>query len=730
MRIVSSSLVAALMVGLAAAPASAATEDRILPGRLVVGLTPAGSADTVLARIGDLALGSRPVPGLNAIVVDVPADRRIEAGDRARGAGVRHVQPDVKVTTGVVPGDAAKAGSLETNRVAGARTWGPGRAGVLVAVVGTGVSPAAELPAARIRPGRDFVGGDEDAADEDGNGTAVAAVIAGTGDSGVCADCDILPVRVQGGVADGNAVDLAAGIVWAADQGARVIAVTGTTDFPTYLLKDAVAHAEAKGALIVNGSGSTGIVQPQHPGNYGDVLTVSTVDGSGRKSSNTNRNNAFYIDVAAADNLYVAGRYLAGSSASAAVVAGVAGLAFAAKPGVSAAQVRDAVIRGAIPSPEQSYDPPILDASYVLNAIGGADTTAPVVSTGFTDGQALGDWIEVRPTVTDDHAVARVEVLVDGILIGERSRPWDQPVWIDPSVGGAGSRTITVRAHDYAGNVGEKATTVTFDTSAPAVTIDSPSPAPFLRNPVDVVATVTGEATRVYANGMPMTRLPGTDRWKATIQVRNNAGPLFGVTAYDAAGNGGSAAFEGRVDDAAPTATSISPGSGARIRGTATVTISGVKDDVSGVGQAELWANGRLVGRDTTAPYSVKVATGAYSGNVDLVWKLTDVAGNSRTYSRRVIADNAGPSVSISKAPANKAKIKGTTRVYVKASDPSGVARVELLVNGKVVARDSTAGYVLAFNATKLKKTMKVQVRAYDKLGNVKYTSTRTWYRK
>ncbi|MEU4214065.1 Ig-like domain-containing protein [Actinoplanes sp. NPDC026623] len=65
----------------------------------------------------------------------------------------------------------------------------------------------------------------------------------------------------------------------------------------------------------------------------------------------------------------------------------------------------------------------------------------------------------------------------------------------------------------------------------------------------------------------------------------------------------------------------------------------------------------------------------------------------------------------------------------VKATDASGIARVELLINGKVVATDTRAGYVLAFKTTSQKKTIKVQVRAYDKLGNVKYTTTRTWTR-
>ena len=127
---------------------------------------------------------------------------------------------------------------------------------------------------------------------------------------------------------------------------------------------------------------------------------------------------------------------------------------------------------------------------------------------------------------------------------------------------------------------------------------------------------------------------------------------------------------------------------------------------------------------------SKKVATGKKNGNVKLVWKLTDKLGNVRTYTRTVVADNKAPAVKITKAPKNKAKVKGTVKVSVKASDASGVARVELIVNGKVVAKDVKAGYVLSVDTKKQKKTMKVRVRAYDKLGNVTYTSIRTWYRK
>lgn len=59
----------------------------------------------------------------------------------------------------------------------------------------------------------------------------------------------------------------------------------------------------------------------------------------------------------------------------------------------------------------------------------------------------------------------------------------------------------------------------------------------------------------------------------------------------------------------------------------------------------------------------------------------------------------------------------------------SGVNRVELLVNGKVVAKDVTAGYRFAINTKKYGKKIRIQLRAYDRADNHTVTSTRTWHR-
>jgi Big-like domain-containing protein len=195
---------------------------------------------------------------------------------------------------------------------------------------------------------------------------------------------------------------------------------------------------------------------------------------------------------------------------------------------------------------------------------------------------------------------------------------------------------------------------------------------------------------------------------------------------FDRAGNQTRITRHVVLDDSGSTATALMPAANARVRGTFTSTIYGVQDP-SGVAYAQLSANGVYVGADYAYPYGLAVKSGTRSGTVTLIWKLTDKLGNQRSYTRYVVADNTAPTVSISSAPKNKAKVKGTAKVYVSASDWSGIARVQLLVNGTVVATDSAAPYVFSVKVT---KTMKIQVRAYDRVGNVRYTTARTWYRK
>ncbi|WP_433792879.1 S8 family serine peptidase [Actinoplanes sp. CA-252034] len=735
---------------MAATPALA--DPDVTPVRINVGLTDLADVPPAL-----VAAGGKPVTGLSAVTAEVPADRAdaLLATLAADTARVRYAERDGVVHADSDPFDRNHRGQYEYDRIPEAQTWGTGGSDITVAVVDTGVSPNADLPKSRLTAGHDFVDDDADPADDDDHGTMVATLIAGeagngVGASGVCSRCAVMPVRVLGhraaGPAEGSSADVAAGIAWAADHGAQVINVSASTPTPSRLLTDAVTHAAAKGSLVVAAAGNAGGTTREFPAAIEPALAVGTeLFGQTWNRTNLNTSADRWIDIAAAGTVYTmdrasGNRYLYDTSASSAVLSGIAALGFAAKSSNTAADVRAALLGGALPPSSRKtwFDPPVVDAAYTVHRLGGEDTTDPVVtSTGLTAGATLTHVsVVVTPEVTDDHAIQRLEQIVDGQVVSSSSGPDWKSLYVKAPWNVRGDLPVTIRAYDYAGRHHEMTTVMRTDTTDPVASIVSPVAGARVRSgPIQVRvrvaegSTPVGEVVSGSHDGPrhDFTRVAGTNDWVGTASPYPQGS--FQVDVRGVNGNTIVLPMKLVIDDSGPTGTSLAPSQNSRVRGTFTSTIGGVTDG-AGVARAELWANGKYVGSDTTAPYSLAVRTGTANGHVDLTWKLTDRLGNTRGYSRRVTADNAAPALSITKAPANKAKIKGTTRVYVKASDPSGISRVELIVNGKVVARDYAAGYVLAFDAGTQKKTMKIQVRAYDKLGNVKYTTTRTWYRK
>ncbi|WP_127544535.1 S8 family serine peptidase [Actinoplanes sp. OR16] len=711
-----------------AAPALAADA---APVRLDVGIATGVDPAAIVATLGADAPQPESVTGLDAFTVDLPADRVAAAlATLTKTPGVRYAERSV-----LVQADSTSSDPMEIPQ---AQTWTRGSSDLIVAVVDTGVSPTIDLGEDRLVEGYDFVDGDADAADGSGHGTVVAGVIAadvdnGTGAKGVCDECRVMPVRVLGDLGnpkpEGTSADVAAGIVWAADHGARIINLSLSTASPSSLLRDAVAHASGKGALVVGSAGNVSSPAKRYPAAYEPVLAVSFQAAMGQNSVER------WVDLTAyAGDRVVIGRdgtrqVAAGSSAATAVVSGIAALAFAMKPSATADEVRGVIKRSAERrSYQKPYDAPFVNAAKTVYSLGGTDTVPPVVSaTGFSDTRLYAlDGAQATPTVSDDHGIERVEYIVGGkVIAAVPMANWYY--WLSPADGFKGTMPVTVRAYDYGGNRAEKTTVLHFDAERPTGAFVEPATTVVHGKVQVVVESPSPDVDFIWGTDQTMTRIPGTNRWKGMVDLsKTMEWSTINVYVRDKVGNQRTVSKTVFVDSEAPSGGVITPAAGKRVRGTFTSTLTDVVDE-SGVVKTELWANGRYLGTGT----SKQVATGGTNGNVKLVWKVTDKFGQSRTLpTRTVIADNKGPSVSITKAPKNKAKVKGTVKVYVKASDASGVARVELLVNGKVVAKDVKAGYVLSVNTKKQKKTMKVRVRAYDKLGNVTYTSTRTWYRR
>ena len=214
----------------------------------------------------------------------------------------------------------------------------------VVAVLDTGVSlPSAE----RMLPGVDLVAGDDDAADENGHGTAVAAVIAEN-----CRTCAILPVRVLSSNGTAPWSRVAAGIVWAVDHGARVVNVSIAGSRGSTALRDAVAYAAARDVLVIASAGNGGDARPQYPAAYRGVVAVAATDSSGRLADWSSRGAWVDLSASGCGELPVpkSGRvWTCGTSFAAPRVAAAAGLRLAERASASAGDLA-AALSTSVPS--------------------------------------------------------------------------------------------------------------------------------------------------------------------------------------------------------------------------------------------------------------------------------------------------------------------------------------------------------------------------------------------
>ncbi|BBH66089.1 hypothetical protein ACTI_27740 [Actinoplanes sp. OR16] len=224
---------------------------------------------------------------------------------------------------------------------------------------------------------------------------------------------------------------------------------------------------------------------------------------------------------------------------------------------------------------------------------------------------------------------------------------------------------------------------------------------------------------------------PSWSGWSVQRAIRNTTTPIGGWVERGLVNAQKAVAFT-TADTVKPT-SGIGIAKNTLVRGSRVIGAPGLKDNSggSGIRNVDLYVNGKWHSWDYVSPFAPKLNTAGKNGALKVQLRITDKAGNvGWSPATSVVADNTPPKVTITKAPKNKAKVSGTVTVKVKATDKYKVAKVQLLVNGKVVATDTKAAYSLSFKVSKQKKTMKVVVRAYDKAGNVKKLATRTYYRR
>jgi subtilisin family serine protease len=222
--------------------------------------------------------------------------------------------------------------------------------------------------------------------DDNGHGTIVAGLVGAIanndrGMTGVSWNVLLMPVKALDSHGTGLSSDVATGIRWAVEHGARVInlSIGGTGLAGAEVLKDAAAYAFSKGAIVVAAAGNDAAatggnlnLDPVQPvcadSAENTVIGVAAVDAEDKKARFSNYGSNC-IDVAAPGtwsfvdkqnkqglvstyydpakpgehDLYV---YAVGTSVAAPLVSGVASLVMSAFPDLDVRAVRDRLISG------------------------------------------------------------------------------------------------------------------------------------------------------------------------------------------------------------------------------------------------------------------------------------------------------------------------------------------------------------------------------------------------
>ncbi|MER5432005.1 S8 family serine peptidase [Streptomyces sp. NPDC002588] len=278
--------------------------------------------------------------------------------------------------------------------VPAARAAGYTGKGVKVAVLDTGIAHAHPDLQGKVTAERNLIAGSDNAEDDNGHGTHVAGIVAGSGAAsngryeGVAPDASLLIGKVMDAGGSGFSSTIIAGMEWAVAQGADVVNMSLGSSLPSTgadPLSQAVNTLSAQSkTLFVVAAGNSGPGTPTigAPGAADAALTVGAVDSTGAIASFSSRgprlgDGAIKPDITAPGVAVVSARAkgtpigdidpagpqgpiddnytaLSGTSMATPATAGAVALLAQAHPDWSGEQLKDAIRSTASPQPDES----------------------------------------------------------------------------------------------------------------------------------------------------------------------------------------------------------------------------------------------------------------------------------------------------------------------------------------------------------------------------------------
>jgi subtilisin family serine protease len=276
-----------------------------------------------------------------------------------------------------------------------------GTAGVVVAVLDTGIDASNAEFAGRVIPGYNALTGVADGpsdfgptADDAGHGTHVSGTIAAAGNNatgivGIAPNVSIMPIKVLNGVGEGNFGNMVDGMTWAITHGARIVTMSfGGPLSPSSAaaLQGTFDAAHSAGVIVVAASGNDGVTTTEYPCNFSHVICVGSTTNDGTAVSVFSTRTSALALVAPGEGIasILPGNgygYESGTSMATPHVTGAVALLRSFSPGISPDAVRTSLIQTARPlvagghNPESGYG--LLQVGAALDFVAGYPTPTP-----------------------------------------------------------------------------------------------------------------------------------------------------------------------------------------------------------------------------------------------------------------------------------------------------------------------------------------------------------------
>lgn len=257
---------------------------------------------------------------------------------------------------------------------------------IIIAVIDTGVDLNHPDLKNKLVPGYNVLtDGTTPPRDDNGHGTHASGIAAADtnnkiGIAGTCPNCKIMPVKVLDMKGSSSSlVDVAMGMVWAVDHGARVLSLSLGAGVISETVKRAVEYALMKNVVVVSAMGNDGTDPKKNYGNFKDypaalpgVISVGSVDSDRVKSDFSNWGEWISVvapgrDIMSTMPTYMVTKtqmefsnnydFMSGTSMACPMVAGIAGLVLSRNPQYTPAEVKERIESTATDLGNAGFDP-------------------------------------------------------------------------------------------------------------------------------------------------------------------------------------------------------------------------------------------------------------------------------------------------------------------------------------------------------------------------------------